>query len=148
MSEVFHQSGGLKLIRGDESHLAWAAKRIGLSRWPSDSHCLAIEGEDGTRCVVVYNLFTPTTCQAHIATNGLMNWATRGMLYGIFALPFLANNLLRINLPIAAKNKKAMKLAISLGFLPVASVHHGADDGGIECYFGMTRDECDWIKEG
>lgn len=147
MSEVFYQSGNLRLIRGDDSHLAWAGERIGVDLWPKDSHCLAIEGHEGIRCVVVYNVFTPTSCNAHIATNGLMNWATRGMLYGIFALPFLANKLRRVNLPIAATNKKAMKLAISLGFLPVATLEQSAEDGGKECFFGMTRDECVWIRE-
>lgn len=139
---------GLRLVIGDQSHLDWAADRLGGIRWPADSCSLAILGPDADpiRAVVVYNYFTETSCCAHIATNGRKDWATRGMLYGIFALPFLHNRLNRVTLPIADDNKDAQILALKLGFGFEGRLRAGPQ-GADEILFGMLRENCIWIGD-
>lgn len=145
MSEVFHQSGGLRLIRGDESHLAWAGSRVGIKIYPADARCLVVEGEDGIRAVAIYNDFTDVDCEMHIATNGNKNFATRGMIYGFFALPFLNCKLRRVTTTIRQRNVAVQKLALDLGFrFEGVKVDGYADDNMV--VMGMRRDDCIWIK--
>lgn len=144
--EPLFEAGGQKLIIGNESHLAWAGERQNVSAWPADAKCLAIEGPDGLRCVVVYNWFTEASCYAHVATNGRKNFATRGMLYGLFAFPFLHCGHRRVTLTIAEKDIQTQVLAKRLGF-KFEGVMRDALPEDNHVVMGMTRDECPWIKE-
>lgn len=137
---------GLRLVTGDRAHLDWAGERLGGIAWPADSCSLAIEDDQGPRGVVVYNYFTETSCCAHIATNGRRNWATRAMLFGIFALPFLHHRLNRVTLPISVRNVPAQILALKLGFQFDGRLRNAQSDGD-EVLFGMLRDDCFWIKD-
>jgi hypothetical protein len=138
----------LRLEIGAPEHLDWAARRIGEAvNWGDDACCLAIvDHTEKISGVVVYNLFMKHSCCAHIATDGRRNWATRGMLYGIFSFPFVQLNLDRITLPIAEKNKDAQVLAVKLGFSWEGRLMRSLGDDN-EVIFGMLREDCIWIKE-
>jgi hypothetical protein len=140
------KSQRMRLEIGGPTHLEWASRRIGGVNWPGDSQCLAIMGEDFVRAVVVYNLFMECSCCAHIATNGQRNWATRGMLFGIFSFPFLQLKLRRITLPIAERNVEAQILALKLGFKFEGRLLNATEDDN-EVLLGMLREDCIWIKD-
>ncbi len=139
-------TGMKRLVIAGDDEIAWAAERIGGVVWPRDTQALAIYDGDELSAVTLYNMFMDASCSAHIATNGKRSWATRGMLYGIFAFPFLQLDLRRITAPIAASNKPAIINAINLGFqFEGRLIHARAHDD--EIVMGMLREECIWIKE-
>lgn len=139
----------LRLEKGGPEHLAWAAHRIGepTLRWLDDSLALAIlDRTEKIRGVIIYNMFMQHGCCAHIATDGRRDWATRGMLYGMFAFPFVQMKLDRVTLPIANKNIEAQVLALKLGFKFEGRLRNGLGDDD-EILMGMIREDCIWIKE-
>ena len=144
--ETLVEQNGLRLVIGDASHLQWAGRRVGISHYPQDARCLAVEGADGTRAVVIYNDFTDVDCEMHIVSNGKKNFATRGMVFGFFALPFIKCGLSRVTTTIAQKNIAVQKRALDLGFRFEGVKMNGyADDNMV--VMGMLRQDCHWIKE-
>jgi hypothetical protein len=130
----------------DEDDLLWAAALLHVE-WPEGSTGLVIRQGDKTKAVIVYNcFFDNATCSAHIASDSGKTWATRNILYGMFAYPFLQLGLRRVTLPIAAKNVSAQVLALKLGFKPEGFLRHARIDDD-EIVYGMIREECPWIKE-
>lgn len=136
----------LRIEIGGPTHLEWASRVLGGVNWPSDSRCIVIMGGENVRAVVVYNMWMEHSCCIHIATDGRRNWATRGTLYGIFALPFLANNLRRVTVPIAERNVDAQILVLKLGFKFEGRLLNALSNDN-EVLFGMLRENCIWIKE-
>lgn len=144
--ETLAEHNGLRLVIGNSSYQAWAGDRLGVDKWPDDARSLAVSGPDGVRCVVVYNWFTDQSCYVHVATNGKKNFATRGMLYGLFAFPFIHCGHRRITFTIAEKDVQTQVLAKRLGF-KFEGVMRDALPGDNHVVMGMTRDDCIWIKE-
>lgn len=128
-------------------YFMWARDRIGFSgEWPKDSVALKITDEaSAVKAVIVYNHFHEASCCAHVATDGSKNWATKGMLYGVFYYPFVQMNLRRVTFPIAEKNIKAQMMALRLGFHFEARLLDGCIDDN-EVIMGMLRAECPWIN--
>lgn len=144
--ETLAEHNGLRLVIGDASHLAWAGERVGVSHYPPDAKTLVVEGPDGIRAVAIYNDFTDVDCEMHVVSNGAKNFATRGMIFGFFALPFLNCGLSRVTTTVAQRNVDVQKLALDLGFkFEGVKVNGYADDNMV--IMGMTRDDCIWIKE-
>ena len=144
-------TGTKRLVIAGDTEAAWAADRLGFGdgkKWPADTSALAIYDGENLSATILFNcFFDGATCSAHIVTDGRRNWATRQMLYGIFAFPFLHCGLRRLTAPIASKNTDAVVNAIKLGFKFEGLLRHArADDD--EVVLGMLRDECIWIKTG
>jgi len=147
VSDESHTIGNLTIgVAEHPRYLAWAAERIGLDRWPADSQALRVTRDEQIKAVVVFNTFFDVSCCAHIATDGQRDWANRGVLYGIFAYPFLQLGLRRLTLPIASQNVPAQILALKLGFGFEGRLINGrADDD--EILLGMLRENCIWTRE-
>jgi len=136
----------LKMSVATADDLAWAAQRLALSCWPDETKGLAIRAGDTLRAVTAYNHFYDgKTCSIHIATDGSRQWATRGMLYGIFAYPFEQCGLRRVTAPISSANKASLILVIKLGFQFEGRLI-GARKDGDEVIMGMLREDCPWLK--
>ncbi len=139
--------GNLELgIKDQPGALAWAAEKIGINRWPDDSQAVHVTRDGEMKAVVVYNTFFDVSCSAHIATDGKRDWANRGVLFGIFAYPFIQCDLRRITLPIASRNISAQILALKLGFVFEGRLV-GARKDDDEILFGMLRERCIWTRE-
>lgn len=126
--------------------LDWAAAQVGRTK-PFNPGTKAIGIlNDGELCAVVYfDRFDEVSTDMHITTDGRKNWASRDILAGIFAYPFLQLGLRRINALIPANNKAALKNAINAGFIPEGMMRFGAADGGHLSILGMLREECPWL---
>lgn len=145
--ETLAEHNGLRLVIGDASHLQWAGERVGVSHYPPDAQTLVVEGSDGIRAVAIYNDFTDVDCEMHIVSNGNRNFATRGMIFGFFALPFLNCGLARVTTTVAQKNIDVQKLALDLGFrFEGVKINGYADDNMV--IMGMRREDCIWIQKG
>lgn len=138
----------MEISKGNADHLAWAASVVRAEDWPwgDDACCLAIQSGEKLRAVIVFDHFTKTSCCAHIATDGTRSWATRGMLFGMFSLPFLSANVRCVTLPIAERNIPAQILALKLGF-KWEGRRFGALRDDNQLIFGMQKDDCIWIRE-
>ena len=139
--------GTRQLVYGnDEVHRAWAAERIaGGARFGDEAVTIGVE-RGGTLCAVaIYNLFTDSSCHAHIASDGSKAWASPGVLAAIFAYPFRQCGVRRITLPIAASNRASLILAIKLGFQFEGRLIAGCGDED-EILLGMLAEDCHWIK--
>lgn len=144
--QTIAEGAGLRLGIGDASHLAWAGERVGISNYPPDARTLVVEGPDGIRAVAIYNGFTDVDCEMHIVSNGNKNFATRGMIFGFFALPFLNCCLARVTTTVAQRNVAVQKMALDLGFkFEGVKVNGYADDNLV--VMGMRREDCIWIRE-
>lgn len=145
--EPLAEHNGLRLFLGDAFHLAWAGKRVGVDNYPPDTKTLVVEGPDGIRAVAIYNGFTDVDCEMHIVSNGNKNFASRGMIFGFFALPFLNCQLARVTTTVRQRNVDVQKLALNLGFrFEGVKVNGYADDNMV--VMGMRREDCIWIKKG
>lgn len=143
--ETLFEAGGQKLIIGNESHLAWAGERVGISRYPDDAVCLAIVAESGIKAVVIYNYFTNVECEVHIVSNGEKHFATRGMISAIFAHPFVNCGLRRVTTLVKQFNVNNQCMLLRLGFkFEGVKIGGYADDNQI--VMGMLRDDCIWIE--
>lgn len=140
-------SNALKMSVATADDLAWAAQRLALKAWPSETKGLAIRAGDTLRAVTAYNHFYDgKTCSIHIATDGSRQWATRGMLYGIFAYPFEQCGLRRVTAPISSANKASLILVVKLGFQFEGRLLNACKDGD-QVIMGMLREDCSWIKK-
>ena len=88
------------------------------------------------------------SCDMHIATNNKKRWATRRVLEAIARYVFEHLNLIKIKTTIPHWNLRAQALVLHLGFVAEGYTKCGAHDGSDGVYFGMTRDECPWLKRG
>ena len=138
----------LKMSVATADDLAWAARRLGmLGGWDVGTKGLAIRAGETLRAVTAYADFRDNkTCTIHIATDGSRQWATRGMLYGIFAYPFEQCGLRRVTAPISSTNKASLILVIKLGFMFEGRLVAGCTDGD-QVIMGMLREDCPWIKK-
>ena len=144
--QTIAEGAGLRLGIGDAYHLTWAGARVGISNFPPDASPLGVEGPDGIRAVAIYNSFTDVDCEMHIVSNGNRNFATRGMIFGFFALPFLNCRLSRVTTTVAQRNVSVQKLALDLGFrFEGVKINGYADDNMV--IMGMRREDCIWIRE-
>ena len=140
--------GNLELGIADyPGYLTWAAERIGIARWPDDSKGLRVTRDGQIKAVLVYNTFMDETCCIHIATDGKRDWANRGILFGIFAYPFLQLGLRRVTAPIASRNIASQILVIKLGFQFEGRLIGARRDNDDEILFGMLRERCFWTRE-
>lgn len=139
--------GGLELVYGDdERSRQWAADRIGRgARFSEGAITIGVERRGRLCAVAVFNLFTDTSCHAHIATDRERSWANRSVLAALFAYPFEQCGLRRITLPIAASNRDSIILAIKLGFQFEGRLIDGCGDDD-EIILGMLAESCPWLR--
>lgn len=139
--------GGLTLVYGnDEEHRIWSARQIGRgAQFGNEAITIGVERQGGLCAAAVFNLFTDTSCHAHIATDRCRSWASRSILAALFAYPFEQCGLRRITLPIAASNRESIILAIKLGFQFEGRLIGacGEDD---EIILGMLAENCPWLR--
>lgn len=138
--------GALDIVYGnDEEHRSWAAEQIGSgARFGKEAITIGVERRGKLCAAAVFNLFTDTSCHAHIATDRGRSWASRSVLAALFAYPFQQCSLRRITLPIAASNRESIILAIKLGFQFEGRLIGACRDGD-EIILGMLAENCPWI---
>jgi RimJ/RimL family protein N-acetyltransferase len=132
------------MIFGADDYLKqWAASRIGIEGFgPSVSIGVQRDGEIIAACV--YHDLRGGQIEASIAASS-PQWATRSVLYGLFAYPFIQVGANRLLVTCSEANDKAMKMNKQLGFVQEGRLRnlHGSDDAIL---WGMLRNECKWIK--
>ena len=135
------------LIYGQEDTLLpWAQDKIGVTFRP-DATTIGLEKDGALVAVVVYDGFSETDCNMHIASDGTRAWMNKALLLAAFAYPFSQLGLLRVTGLVPAHNQAALAFDEHLGFVR-EGFHPKAGPGGSDLIsLGMLRDTCRFIPK-
>jgi hypothetical protein len=124
--------------------LEWAASRIGISLTGQAAGLSAVDGSGRTRGVVVFDGWTPSAAQVHLALDTPM--ALRCLIRRAFLYVFKAmgRQVLWMLLPASSP---AAGLAESFGFRLAHEIRDGFAVGDNVCVFEMRREECRWLRK-
>ena len=130
----------------DDYVKAWVAKRIGINGF-GPSTAIGVQKDGQLIAGAVFHDYRPKNGQieASIASDS-PRWATRSVLYSLFAYPFIQCDANRLLVTCDESNDKAMKMNKQLGFTPEGILRqmYYPNDAII---FGMLKNECKWITK-
>lgn len=122
---------------------AWLEARAGCALTPRARGIRALDASGATRGVVAYDMWTPTSCQAHMAVDTPAAW--RPLLRHCFHYPFQALGLQLLLGIIPAHNAKSLAMARALGFRETYRVRDGWAPGDDMVVHEMRREDCRWL---
>ena len=136
------------VIYGHEDDLLpWAQQRIGVAFRP-DAKTMGLERDGTIRAVVIFDSFSETDCNMHIASDGTKAWMSKSLLLSAFAYPFTQLGLLRLTGLVPAHNADAMAFDENIGFVR-EGYHPKAGPGGCDLIsLGLMRENCRFIPKG
>ena len=128
----------------DDYVRAWVAKRIGINGF-GPSTAIGVQRDGQLIAGAVYHDYRDGQIEASIASDS-PRWATRSVLYSLFAYPFIQCDANRLLVTCDESNDKAMKMNKQLGFTPEGILRqmYYPNDAII---WGMLKDECKWITK-
>ncbi len=130
----------------EEVLLPWAQERIGVT-FRNDAKTIGLEREGEIRAVVVFDGFSETDVQMHIASDGTRAWMSKSLLLSAFGYPFSQLGKLRVTGLVPAHNADALAFDKHLGFVR-EGYHPKAGPGGSDLIsLGMLRKDCRFIPE-
>jgi hypothetical protein len=113
-----------------------------------DSIALGVVDDAGVlHAVVTIDNRCENSCDIHIASNRRKTWAQRSVFSVVFGYAFKFLGVRKIKTTIPSWNIPALTACLHIGFKVEGATKCGAHDGTDGVYFGMTRDECPWLKE-
>lgn len=131
----------------DPRLLPWAAERIGIACFRPDAKALGRERDGELVAVVVYDGFTSTDCNIHLASDGSKQWMTKEFLLTAFAYPFIQLNYRRATGLVKATDTATLAVNEHFGWKREGLHRMAADDGGDIISMGMLRSECRFIPQ-
>lgn len=132
-----------ELVYNDDSLITWAAEKIGFDPRP-DVVPIGWRENGEIRAVTLYDGFSKCDCNIHIASDGKPHWFRRQFLIASFMHPFVQWDLQRITGLVPAKNTRALKFDLHLGFKQEGVIRRALQDDDI-IILGMLRSECRFI---
>lgn len=135
------------LIYGQEARLLpWAATVLGITHFRADAVAIGIERRGQIAAVVVFEDFSETNCNMHLASDGTGHWMNRALLVASFAYPFIQLGKLRVTALVPSKNAAALRLDGHLGFEVEGLCPKGVPDDDL-VILGMLRENCRFIPK-
>ena len=135
MGELVYDDGG--------QMIEWASKIIGFQP-RSDAVAVGWREHGELRSVVLYDNFSACDCNIHIASDGKPGWLNRKFLIAAFMHPFVQWKLRRVTGLVPAKNTKALRFDLHLGFVREGYLRNALPDDDI-IVLGMLREECIYL---
>lgn len=136
-----------KLIYGQEERLLpWAAKATNVPGFRRDAYAIGLERDDELCAVVVFDTFSQTGCNMHIASDGTRRWMNKELLLSAFAYPFVQLGLKRVTGIVPARNTAALSFDEHLGFVREGLCRDGFPDDDM-VILGMLRKDCRFISQ-
>jgi RimJ/RimL family protein N-acetyltransferase len=128
----------------DDYVRAWVAKRIGI-RGFGPSTAIGVQKDGQLIAGAVYHDYRDGQVEASLSADS-PKWATRSVLFSLFAYPFIQMDANRLLVTCDESNKKAMKMNRQLGFTPEGILRqmYYPNDAII---WGMLKDECKWLTK-
>lgn len=115
-----------------------------VAQWVDGFKSLAAYEDGELLGAVVYDSFTPYECCIHVRLHK-PGCKVPEVLRAVFAYPFEQLGLKRITGLVGANNDKGKELCRWLGFRFEGVKREGLGDED-EVIFGMTKNECPWIR--
>jgi RimJ/RimL family protein N-acetyltransferase len=137
MGQMIYDDGG--------QMVEWASKIIGFEPRP-DVVAVGWRENSELRAVVLYDSFSKCDCNIHIASDEKTGWLSRAFLIAAFMHPFVQWDLRRVTGLVPAKNKKALRFDLHLGFKQEGYLRNALPDDDI-IVLGMLREECKYIPQ-
>lgn len=135
------------LIYGHEDRLLpWACARIGIPGFRRDAFSLGLEKDGELVAVVVFDCFSETDCNMHIASDGTGRWMNKALLLAAFAYPFGQLGLRRVTGMVPANNEAALHFDENLGFVREGYHRNALPDGDL-ISLGMLRENCRFFRD-
>jgi hypothetical protein len=131
----------------------WFAERIGHDAvWHTDdarviAHVIddgGVAREENVLCVVLLNHWTPTTCEANIASDGTKRWFSREFARNVYSYVFEHGGRSRINFTVSPDNTAAVTMHEKLGHKREALLEDAYGEGRDAILYGYTKRQ--WIK--
>lgn len=136
-----------RLIYGEEHRLLpWAQARIGVSGFRRDAYTIGLERGGELVAVVVFDNFSDTDCNMHIASDGTRRWLSKELLVSAFSYPFIQLGLARVTGLVPASNAQALAFDEHLGFVR-EGYHPKAAAGEDMISLGLLREHCRFIPK-
>lgn len=132
-----------EIVYDDESMIPWAVEKIGFQPRP-DVRAIGWREDGALRAVTLYDGFSASDCNMHIASDGSGTWLRRSFLVTSFMHPFVQWGLRRVTGLVPAKNEKALNFDLHLGFVQEGYLRHALPDDDI-IVLGMLRETCRYI---
>lgn len=123
---------------------AWIVKQTGCALSKDVRAIKAVDAAGEIRGMVAYDMWTPNSCQAHMALGTPV--AARSLLRRAFHYPFVFADRGILLGYCRASNTRARKLHDSLGFELLCVVPDGWTSGEDLCIVQMRRENCRWIR--
>lgn len=137
---------GPVLYFADEMVSRWVGARLPQPwTYSPDMRALGVMVDGRLAAGVIYHTFNGANVVCEIAAVPGSRWASRTSLYHLFAYPFETLGCGRITVLVERRNRASVKLVLSMGFAPEATLRGSAPDGGDMIVFAMHRHECQWI---
>lgn len=135
---------GSILLGADDLVAELVASRIPYMQGKSFGQCVALGVIRNENLIggVIYHNYVGHDCQVSIAVDrvAFMPWRA------LFSYPFEQLNCARLTALVGRKNKPSRRLVETLGF-KLEGVHAKGLDGIEDAMsYGMTKDQCRWIK--
>lgn len=94
--------------------------------------------------VVALNNWTPSTCEAHIASDQTGRWATRDFLFSVYDLAFNHCGRSRMNFQVDTENEPAVRMHDKLGHKRECLMEDCLGDGKHAFLYGLTKKQ--WMN--
>ncbi len=133
------------IVYDDDSMIPWAIERIGFKP-RDDVRAIGWRENEVLRAVTLYDGFSECDCNIHIASDGKPHWLNRGFLVAAFMHPFVQWKLRRVTGLVPAKNTRALRFDLHLGFVREGYLRHALPDDDL-VLLGMLRENCRFIPE-
>ena len=128
----------------DDYVKAWVSNKLNIRSF-GPSTAIGVQKDNQLIAGVVYHDYRDGQIESSIASSSVC-WATRSVLYSLFAYPFIQVGARRLLVTCDESNAKAMKMNKQLGFTPEGILRKLYDPNDA-IVWGMLKDECKWIKE-
>lgn len=131
----------------DNRCLPWAAEKIGIAKFRSDAKTIGLERDGELVAVSIYDTFSTTECNVHLASDGSKLWLNKEFLIAGFAYPFRQCGFESITGIVPADNEDALRFNRHIGWNDVGVRHRAAPGGKDIIIMEMLRSDCRFLPE-
>jgi hypothetical protein len=136
------------VIYGQDARVcAWVGERINEGKF-DDAVGLGLEKDGELVAGVVFNEYSGTSINIHVAAEPGKRWMNRDFLFRVFAYPFLQLHCRRVTGLVRVDNLPAQKFDEHLGFVREGLIRSACADGTDMILYGMLASECRFLRLG
>lgn len=125
--------------------IQWAAAVLELSSFTPDARCMAHMSHDSNGAsplaVVVFDRWTPHSCEVSIASDMTTRWATRTFIREVYEYVFSYAQKLRMTMIVSERNTRSINTQMKLGHVEEGCLRDAFGEGHNGIVFGFTTQD-------